>query len=182
MNHRVALSILVALALPLTAGCDDKSSVKPPAPQEVSGDSTAEFCNMSLDEHPGPKGQIFVKPDPKPFWFASVHDTLAFLMLPDTPKAVAAVYVNDMAKARNWDQPEPGTWIDAHTAIYVIDSERRSGMGEAEAVPFSDRTAAQDFVGRYGGRIVAFKDVPRDYILPDGGAPPSQGSNAGSKP
>ena len=123
---------------------------------------------MSLDEHPGPKGQIFVRPDPKPFWFSSVHDTFAFLMLPDTPKAVTAVYVNDMAKANNWDHPEPGTWVDAHKAIYVIGSHKHGGMGEAEAVPFSDKGAAQRFVDQYGGRIVGFSEMPRDYILSSG--------------
>ena len=36
----------------------------------------------------------------------------AFTFLPDEPKSVVALYVNDMGQA-NWDSPEAGTWIDA---------------------------------------------------------------------
>ena len=25
---------------------------------------------------------------------------------------IPAVYVNDMARAKRWDQPEPGTWVE----------------------------------------------------------------------
>ncbi len=172
----------LAILLPLLLGAcwDDPPNAAAPAPQEITDASIGQFCGMALNEHPGPKGQIFVNPDPKPFWFASVHDTFAFLMLPDTPKGVVAVYVNDMAKAKNWERPEPGTWIDAHKAIYVIGSRKRGGMGEAEAVPFSDQKAAQAFVARYGGRIVGFDEMPHDYILASGdAAPPNEAATPG---
>lgn len=78
-----------------------------------------------------------------------------------------------MAKAKSWDRPEPGTWVDARKAVYVIESRRRGGMGEAEAVPFSDGAAAQRFIDQYGGRLVSFEDMPRDYILASGDAPPN---------
>ncbi len=156
----------------LIPGCDDRTAAAPPAPQEVSEDSIAQFCNMNLSEHPGPKGQIFIRSDSKPFWFASVHDVFAFLILKDTPKDVVAVYVNDMAKAKNWEKPEPGTWLDARKAVYVIGSRKKGGMGEDEAVPFSDRTAAERFAGSNGGRIVTFDEMPRDYILANGGGRP----------
>ena len=46
------------------------------------------------------------------------------------------MYVNDMGVAR-WEAPEPGTWIDANGAWYVIGSDRMGGMGVPEAVPFA---------------------------------------------
>ncbi len=169
------IAVLLAMALAgLLPSCEDKSSAAAPPPQEVSGDSVAQFCNMNLSEHPGPKGQIFVKDDPKPFWFASVHDLFSFVMLGDTPKALAALYVNDMGKANNWDQPEPGTWIDARTATYVIGSRKRGGMGEDEAVPFADKQAAERFAQENGGRLVSFDEMPRDYILPSGAPTPTE--------
>ncbi len=61
---------------------------------------------MSLSEHAGPKAQIFVRGLPDPYWFASVRDAFAFTMLQEMPKAITAIYVNDMARAKNWDQPE----------------------------------------------------------------------------
>jgi hypothetical protein len=48
-------------------------------------------------DHPGPNGQIFIKGQAEPVWFASVRDTVAFTLLPEEPKDVTAIYVNDMA-------------------------------------------------------------------------------------
>lgn len=47
----------------------------------------------------------------------------------------------------------------------MIESRVKSGMGGDEAVPFSDRAAAETFAGANGGRIVGFGEVPRDYVL-----------------
>jgi copper chaperone NosL len=120
---------------------------------------------MSLSEHGGPKGQIFVRDLADPYWFSTVRDAFAFAMLPEMPKAIAAIYVNDMARAQNWDQPEPGMWIEAHRAVYVIGSRRRSGMQTDEAIPFGDAAAARRFAEANGGRVVGFADMPRNYIL-----------------
>jgi copper chaperone NosL len=94
-----------------------------------------------------------------------VRDAVAFTMLPEMPRTIAAVYVTDMAHARNWQAAGAGAWIDARKAFYVIDSQARSGMDTAEAVPFGDRAAADEFAAAHGGRIVAFSDIPRAYIL-----------------
>ncbi len=154
--------LLVAL---LAVSCG-KPAADMPAAQEISSASVAEFCGMSLAEHPGPKAQLFVKGRHEPYWFASVHDMFAFLELPEAPREVAAVYVSDMGRARDWDHPEPGTWTDARKAVFVIESSARGGMGEPEAVPFGDPAAAQKFVQSHGGRVVMFGAMPRDYILP----------------
>jgi copper chaperone NosL len=173
-------ALAAALLVSVLAACGEKKPAEaPPPPAEVSDSSIAEFCHMALFEHPGPKGQIFVKSRPEPFWFASVRDTFAFTMLPEEPKDIAAVYVNDMGKVKNWDSPEPGTWIDAHKAFFVIESRKRGGMGEAEAIPFSDEAAAAAFVAENGGRVVRFDGMPRDYILPAGEVPPSTPAGAG---
>lgn len=156
--------ILLAGALLLSACNRDASSEAPP-PREVTDASVAEFCGMNLTEHPGPKAQIFVRDLPKPYWFASVRDAFAFTMLQETPKAITAIYVNDMARAGNWDQPEAGAWVDARKASFVIGSSKRSGMNTDEAIPFSDVAAARKFAAANGGEVVGFEDMPRDYIL-----------------
>lgn len=160
-----ALALALALAL---AGCGKPPA--PPTPREVSDSSTAQFCGMLLSEHTGPKGQIFVRDSKKPLWFASVRDTIAFLRLPDMPKDVVAVYVNDMGRAHDWAHPEKGTWVDARRALYVIGSRRRSGMNTEEAVPFGDKAAAHRFAAANGGRVVAFADIPNSYVFPKPGA------------
>ncbi len=161
-----------ALLLCLAACGLDEASV--PAPQEITDGAVAEFCGMSLDEHPGPKAQIFLAGGASPHWFASVHDAFAYTMLQDEPKDIAAIYVNDMGRVKHWDRPEPGTWIDARKAVFVIDSRRRGGMDENEAVPFSDPAAAKAFIAQYGGTAVDFAAMPRSYILADGSGAPAK--------
>jgi copper chaperone NosL len=159
----LAPALLLGLAL---AACKEEDR-PPPPPQEISASSVGQFCGMLLTEHPGPKGQIFLRDKSEPLWFTSVRDTIAFTMLPEMPKNTVAIYVTDMGRARNWDQPEPNTWVNARQAYYVIGSRRRGGMGSDEAVPFATEEAAQRFAAENGGRVVRFQDMPRDYIFPD---------------
>jgi copper chaperone NosL len=143
------------------------------AAQEPDENAIGYYCHMVVAEHEGPKGQIFLDGKTTPIWFSSVRDTLAFTMLPEEPKTIAVIYVNDMAKA-SWDKPEPGTWIEAQKAVYVVGSSRQGAMGGSEVVPFSAKDAAETFAARYGGRLTAFADIPKDAVLGDKGAPVSQ--------
>ncbi len=156
----------VLLGLVFLAACKRGDAIaEAPRPREVTDAATAQFCGMTLTEHAGPKGQIFIRGLPDPYWFATVRDAFAFTMLQETPKAFSAIYVNDMARAKNWDQPEPGMWVEARQAYFVIGSRRRSGMGTDEAIPFGAAAAAQRFADANGGRVVGFAAMPRDYIL-----------------
>lgn len=153
--------VLLAAAVP---GCGDDETTAAPEPHEPTREAIGHYCNMIVVDHHGPKGQIFLKGREKPIWFSSVRDAIAFTMLPEEPKDIAAIYVNDIARA-GWDTPEPGTWIDARGAWYAIESGRAGGMGAPEAVPFSDRAAADAFTASFGGRVVAFDDIPEAFIL-----------------
>lgn len=160
-------SIMALIGIFLFAACDSEQVVEAPDPIEPTQNATGYYCNMTVVEHYGPKGHIFLVGDDIPFWFTSVRDTIAFTMLPEESKDIAVVYVNDMAKAKSWDKPEAGTWIDARTAMYVIGSTRVGGMGAPEPVPFSIRERAEEFAMEFGGEVVAFADIPLDYILSD---------------
>ncbi|HLW91808.1 MAG TPA: nitrous oxide reductase accessory protein NosL [Roseiarcus sp.] len=154
------------LGLVLLAACKrDDANAEAPRPREPTDASVAQFCGMALTEHAGPKGQIFIRGLRDPYWFATVRDAFAFVLLQEMPKAISAIYVNDMARAKNWDQPEQGMWVEAHEASYVIESRRHSGMDTNETIPFSDAAAAKRFAAANGGRVVSFDDMPRDYIL-----------------
>ncbi len=163
-------SLVLAVLVGVTVSCS-QGEVRhaPPAPREVSSDSIGHFCGMSLEEHPGPKGQIFLTDRAEPIWFASVADTFAFTKLDDEPKNIAAIYVTDMGRARSWDKPGPGTWIEARQAVYVIEGRARGGMGANEAVPFANPEQARRFAAENGGRMVSFDAIPRSYILQQGG-------------
>ena len=154
----------LVLAGLLLAACDEAEQAETPAPQVLTREAIGHYCQMIVADHRGPKAQIFLSDREAPVWFSSVRDAIAFTLLPEEPKNIAAVYVTDMAVA-SWDSPEPDTWIDARSAHFVIDSDRRGGMGALEAVPFSDPGAAENFVQRHGGRVVAYGEIPSGYIL-----------------
>ena len=156
-------TLAFALLVALTA-CH-KETTEIPAPHKMTAEAIGHYCGMNLFEHPGPKGQIFAASLIEPVWFSSVRDTIAFTMLPDEPKDIQAIYVSDMGKAASWDKPGADNWVEARKALFVIGSQLKGGMGSDEAVPFSDRAAAEKFVGKNGGHIVTFDQVPREYVL-----------------
>ena len=165
MRSRFVLVFLAAVTAGGLASCaEEGTSLPPPGPLEISADAIGYYCNMIVTEHRGPKGQVFLTSAPEPFWFTSVRDTLAFTLLPEEPRNIAAVYVNDMARA-DWDNPEPGTWVEARSAWYVLDSGRTGGMGAPELVPFGTEASAHGFAREHGGRVVRYEDIPRDAVL-----------------
>ena len=165
MRRALALVAIGLLALSGVAGCgEDDDVVAKPLPVEPTREASGHYCGMILVDHSGPKAQVHLPGEPEPVWFSSVRDAIAFTMLPEEPRNYTAIYVNDMGVAQ-WEAPEPGTWIDAAGAAYVIGSERMGGMGVPEAVPFATREAAEHFVVEHGGRIVALTGVPESYIF-----------------
>src|SRR4029077_19453617 len=113
MRRRAFLMFAVAAL----ASCDDKPDADAPPPRPIALDATGQFCGMTLGEHPGPKGQIFVRDRSAPYWFATVRETIAFTLLPEMPRGIVAIYVSDMARSQNQDQPE--VWVLAKHAWFV---------------------------------------------------------------
>ncbi|MFV0297664.1 MAG: nitrous oxide reductase accessory protein NosL [Hyphomicrobiaceae bacterium] len=170
--------IAAGLAVLVLAACNEETPI--PGPQNVTKNSVAEFCGMTLQEHPGPKAQVFVQGRDAPYWFASVRDMFAYNFLSMSSFPVRAIYVNDMSRVKNWQHPEPGTWMKARDAFYVIGSDRRSGMNDSETIPFGTKAAADRFASEHGGQVVRFDAVPEGYILPGYGpsnSQPRSGSN-----
>lgn len=162
--RRRLLFLAAAFALAV-AGCSDEIPAEPPKPFALSGDAIGRYCGMNVLEHPGPKGQIILGQIPEPIWFSSARDAVAFTMLPEEPKNIAAIYVSDMAKAESWEQPGSENWVEARQAYFVIGSSMRGGMGAPETVPFSTQATADAFVNENGGEVVSFAEIPPDYVL-----------------
>lgn len=161
---RSLIFVSAALALFL-GGCSQEQKVEVVEPFALTDSAMGRYCGMNVLEHPGPKGQIILSPANEPVWFSSARDTLAFTMLPEEPKNIAAIYVSDMAKAPTWEEPGAENWVDARKAFFVIESKAVGGMGAREAVPFSTQQAADQFVAEKGGKVVGFEDMPQDYVL-----------------
>ena len=160
---RLLVASLACTALFISIGCEKQKPAKIPEPHTLTRDASGYYCLMTVVYHNGPKGQIILS-DGQVNWFTSVRDTIAFTLLPEEPKNIAAIYVNDMSQA-NWDNPGEDNWIDARSAWYVIGSKRVGGMGAPEAVPFSSQDNALQFTQKHGGTVVDFKSIPSDYIL-----------------
>ncbi len=161
MIRRTLAALLLTGVL---AACgEEERAAPPPPPAELTSEAIGHYCGMTVAEHTGPRGQAWVAGIDQPYWFSSVRDAIAFTMLPEEPDAIAAIWVSDMAKAEDWDNPR--VWVEARQAHFVIDSDRAASMGQKEAIPFSDPVAASDFAQRHGGRVVSFDQIPRNYIL-----------------
>jgi copper chaperone NosL len=161
---RIALAAAV-LAL-VVQGCGREGAPRAvPAAVEVTAEATGRYCGMLLVDHEGPKGQVHLPGTQQTVWFSSVRDTLAFMRLPEEPRDIAAIYVNDMGRSRQWAQPDRGAWVDPRNAWFVIESDMRGGMGAPEAVPFSELAAAQAFQAAHQGRVVRLTEIPDAYVL-----------------
>lgn len=169
--------VALLLAALFLAGCSEEKSVALPAPHKLTAEAVGHYCGMDLMEHTGPKGQIILASQSAPVWFSSARDAFSYTMLDEEAKDVRAVYVSDMGKAPSWRNPGVDNWIEARSALFVIESRKQGGMGAPETIPFSDRADAERFVAEHGGRIVTFTDVPQAYVLSsepaadDAGAP-----------
>ena len=131
------------------------------------------YCGMNLIDHPGPKAQIFLAGREDPLWFTQVRDAIVFTRLPEEPRDIIAIWVNDMGRTTNWDAPEAGAWSEARNAWYVIGSGGPDGMGAPEAVPFGTEAAAGAFAAAHGGSVVRLDGIPDDYML-GGTSPPGE--------
>ena len=156
--------IIISLAF---SACSNEKNANIPFPKQLTEEASGYYCGMIVKNHTGPKAQIHLKGSEEPLWFVSVRDAIAFTLLPEEPKNIAAMYVTDMTIA-SWQHPElvQKSWIDANQAFYVINSKKNGGMGAAEAIPFLNREDAFEFSKMNEGKVIALSDIPTDYILP----------------
>lgn len=161
MRH---IPALVLAALSLTA-CKEEVATRPD-PVEMTVEAVGFYCRMDIIEHDGPKGQVQLDGLPGALFFSQVRDTVAYLHMPEQSHAITVAYVQDMSGPATW--AEPGPWITAESAIYVIGSDARGGMDAPEFVPFSDRSSAEAFAARHGGTLRQFIEITAsDVLAPD---------------
>lgn len=171
----VAIITLAALAL---SACRDTDADLPP-PVEMTAETLGYYCQMALLEHDGPKGQIHLDGAPAPVFFSQVRDALGYLRMPEQSHAVRAAYVQDMTGAESWDNP--GGWIRADSAVYVVGSDSVGGMGAPEIVPFSEEAAAQAFAREHGGVIRRFAEIAAADVLGGDTAPMVENSEIATR-
>lgn len=146
-----------------------KQGVEPEAvPQaaQISDESTGHFCHMFLSEHDGPKSHLFLADQEEAIWFTEVNQLFAFKLLPEEPKNIVAMYVNDASGIQDWQDHSSNThWLAAESAYYVIESSFVGGMGSDDALPFKERATAEEYVAEHGGRVVTFDEMPESFVF-----------------
>lgn len=169
--------LVLALPLVLLAGCKQEQAS---LPQAVAMTETAlgHYCQMLLAEHPGPKAQVHLEGTEAPLFFSQVRDAISYERMPEQSHAIAAIYVNDMARAPSWEKPGLDNWIPAADAHYVVGSDKVGGMGAKELVPFSDAAAAAAFVEAHGGRIVRLDGIADEDVLAPAAEPGRHDGNS----
>ncbi len=151
----------LALLFLVIVGCSKGEDTKYP-PLSLDRSSVCSVCGMILLDFPGPKAQMIYTNNRNDF-FCGTLDLFTFYLQPDSPKNIAAIYVNDMGK-EDWNKPT-GHWIDARSALLVYGGEVRGAMGDV-LVPFSVESQANDYIKKYRGKLVGFNDVNMDMLRP----------------
>ncbi|MES2148440.1 MAG: nitrous oxide reductase accessory protein NosL [Pseudomonadota bacterium] len=122
---------------------------------EPGADAACALDGMVLKDFPGPKAQILYA-EGRPDYYCDLMELFAVLQAPEQKRKVAAIFVQDMAKA-DWEHPS-GHWIAARGALFVVGSKKAGSMGPTFGA-FSTREAAAAFVQLEGGNIVAFDQI-----------------------
>lgn len=157
--------IAIAVATVLSACKEDVADSTLPAPIALTEEAAGHYCQMVILEHQGPKAQIFLAGLEAPLWFSQVRDGLAYIKSPEQSHEILGLYVNDMAKANDWNEPGSNNWMLARDAFFVVGSDAIGGMGAPEIVPFGTETAALDFAMQRGGSVMSLKEVPVSAVL-----------------
>ncbi|WP_418284614.1 nitrous oxide reductase accessory protein NosL [Halorubrum sp. DTA46] len=156
------------------AGCldDDEASAptEPPDPVALGDGRACDACGMVIADHGGPNGQVFYAGDHPPdrdgpAWYDSLTELVTDrAMAVDRGRDPVATYVTDYA-AVEYEITEAGggrvisshvaaaSFVDWDDAVFAVETGVVGAMGP-DAIPFSERPAAESFVDAEGGRVV----------------------------
>lgn len=164
---------LVAAAGAGLVACGDRaggSGDGRPAPAEIAAGTSCELDGMLLADYAGPKAQIHYADAAgraAPVFLCDTVELYSLLLKPEQVRKVAAVYVQDMARA-DWQQPR-GHWIDATTAFYVKGSRKHGSMGPTLA-SFAQEADARAFATQHGGQVLRHGEITTAMVDLSGGA------------
>lgn len=157
--------VLALLLGGLLAGCKEEAAKAPPPPADLTEEALSFFCQMSVAEHGGPKGQIHLEGFPVPLFFAQVRDFVAYMKSPERDAKIIGIYVSDMGVAPSWSDPGINNWTAANTAYFVVGAQVAGGMGAPEIVPFESIEDAEAFAKQWGGNVSLLADIPAEAAL-----------------
>ena len=145
------------------AACDrQEQSVAALKPVPIHDGEECHICGMTINNFPGPKGEVYIHGSDHALKFCSTRDLFAYLTQPEAKSLVRDIYVHDMA-ATTWKAPIVDAFVKARPSWYVIDHPLIGAMGPTLA-SFKDKVAAEDFIQQHGGRILRFDQIDANLI------------------
>lgn len=164
-------SVALAVCAPIAAGCktskpessNQRGAAHNPLDSEgrpqPSADDRCAMCAMRVADHPEWVGAIELD-NGTTFYFCSVRCTFGASL------RSAEFLQTDPSHIRRMRIPEylvKDRWIDADSALLVIDSDVLGPMG-LELVPASKQDDADVIVRRHGGRIIRRSEVTLEVL------------------
>ncbi len=164
MKRPLQFGFFIFLFSMLTA-CDSGSreTHKNPAVEIVAGDE-CHLCGMYITQFSGPKGEAYVRGNPRALKFCSTRDLFSYILQPDVKTIAREIYVHDMGKT---DLPElsmrASYFTDARSAYYVINTPLKGAMGHIIA-SFAKKQDAEAFITKFGGKLLRFEDITLETL------------------
>lgn len=162
-KNRLTKRIAAVALLVLISACSKE--VATALPQEINSDTACSLDGMVLADYPGPKAQVLYA-EGAPDFFCDLMELFGTLLAPEQKRQVAGMFVQDMGQAA-WEHPS-GHWIDAKTALYVVDSKKTGSMGPTFG-SFATMQDAESFAEKEGGKIVRFDQITPEMVNLQGG-------------
>lgn len=163
MKRRILLGIFSALVL---SGCNQEKDNKITLnPVKFDKHDRCHLCGMVIAHYEGPKAEIFIKNVEEPIKFCSVRDAFTFALQPENKRRLQAFFVHAMDSA-SWDKPFDAPLLSAKEMFFVYGS-RQDGVMGVEPIPFKTKSAAEDFIKKLGGRVVAYPEIDLNLLASD---------------
>lgn len=184
LSRRRLLHGAAALGATAVAGClgggESTAEADPPDPIALDAGQPCDVCGMVIADGYGPNGQVAYEGDYPPDRDGPAHyDSVRELHLDrfgqaDRGTDALVTYVTDYStvdyevETRDGTRyitgsVAPDTFVEASTAVFVVESGIRGAMGP-DMLPFSERADAEAFVDDHGGRVVANDDVTPELV------------------
>jgi copper chaperone NosL len=155
----IALGVLGSMAVLIVGACSPR--VQAVVPLELTRQDTCAADGMILLDHAGPHAQIVWKDGQRTF-YCEAREAYSIWTDPIERNRIAGFFVQDMgglAWASHADH-----WIDAASALVVVDSAKFGSMG-LSYVPFGRREDAEAFTVENGGELLTFGQISPEVVL-----------------
>lgn len=161
LYHSIFIPVFAALLV--LSGCDSgNESAQAHEPVPISSGDECHVCGMTIHNHPGPKGQAFIRNQSMPFKYCSTRDLFSHILQPEVRSRITQIYTHDMGSTA-WDSPDNSAFTDARQAWYVIHHPMTGAMGPTLA-SFAEQAAAEEFIAEHGGEVVRFDEITLELI------------------